>query len=190
MYVFMDYSSQIKSLLTGKYTEQYVQYGGSAMVSEKERVTQQAASAELCAKQCTGQPNNTCKSFDYCDSNQTCFLQSSHYLDWDQQTPVMTSSSSDCVHYSRMYYIWVQYNLTPTHIPKSRIGVFYEYCFLKISKRDMRLRVFVYMWMFGWVSVRERARLCVRACVPVCVCSFFFVLFCIKGTLYIFISYV
>lgn len=150
MYVFMDYNSQIKSLLTGKYTEQYVQYGGPALVSGEETVSQQAASAELCAKHCSVQPNNTCKSFDYCDSSQTCSLQSSHYLDWDQQNKAMTSSSSDCVHYSRMYCIWVQYYLTSMHITKSGIilGVFYVYCFLKISKRDMRVRVRACVFFF------------------------------------------
>ena len=85
-------------LVTGKYTDNYIQYPGKYVKNQASVAIPNINSADLCAYQCNH--NATCKSFDYCD-NKICYLKTKHFLEIPS---VLVASSLTCSHYSSKFF--------------------------------------------------------------------------------------
>ncbi|XP_060604863.1 uncharacterized protein LOC132757564, partial [Ruditapes philippinarum] len=99
--------------ITGKYLDRYILSQGT--ISNLGNVVKQSnvGNPDTCAQKCYKSGNNTCRSFDFCESTKSC------YLSRDRKTTTSVSSStadSSCLHYSRKYLF--DFTISPDkHLP-------------------------------------------------------------------------
>ncbi|KAK3090575.1 hypothetical protein FSP39_012798 [Pinctada imbricata] len=84
-----------------QYLDSYTAIPGSTMPNTGNMISVMSIiSPNLCAQQCS--TVSLCRSFDYCDKDQVCYLQSTHILDSVNVTSSMEKAPT-CTHYSRNY---------------------------------------------------------------------------------------